>query len=119
MKGNWCENRLSFLAARALVGCAVLGFFVAATGMIFAQHLPPRGQADAKKVQEPDEPKDRGNSSGLAPLKALEQRVQAAAKKVLPAVVAIETPRPPGASTAKHFELFGSGVIITADGLIL
>jgi serine protease Do len=52
-------------------------------------------------------------------LKALEQRVQAAAKKVTPAVVAVESAPPPGANVPKPYELFGSGVIITADGLIL
>jgi serine protease Do len=52
-------------------------------------------------------------------LKELEQRVREAAKKAMPAVVAVETgvrSKEPG---PKHHEPLASGVIITADGLIL
>lgn len=56
-------------------------------------------------------------------LRSLQQRVQAASQRVVPAVVAIELPRVVSTSSAAEkprvFHPYGSGVIITADGLIL
>jgi S1-C subfamily serine protease len=114
---HWCCR-----GAFALDVCLAMALVLSATGVVFAQDSAPvraGGASDARQDQKQDEPKDGDKSAGLASLKALEHRVQAAAKKVSPAVVAIETPRPPGANAAKHYELFGSGVIITADGLTL
>ncbi|HJT76801.1 MAG TPA: serine protease, partial [Gemmataceae bacterium] len=54
-----------------------------------------------------------------AALRALEQRVRAAARKVVPAVVAVEGAIQGGGSGARHSESCGSGVIISADGLVL
>ncbi|MCY2954972.1 MAG: hypothetical protein NTU53_23835 [Planctomycetota bacterium] len=57
-------------------------------------------------------------ATDAASLKELEQRVRRAAERVLPAVVAVEAATKPD-GLAKHSEPFGSGVIITADGLVL
>ncbi len=58
-----------------------------------------------------------GTPTDAASLRELEQRVREAVKKVLPAVVAVEGALKP--AVPKHHEPFASGVIITADGLIL
>lgn len=52
-----------------------------------------------------------------APTEAFERRVRAAVEKAMPAVVAVEigTPQP----KRGHYESFGSGVVITPDGLVL
>lgn len=55
--------------------------------------------------------------SDLRTLKALEQNVQAAAENVVRSVVAVRGART--AAPSRHYEPFGSGVIITPDGLVL
>lgn len=52
-------------------------------------------------------------------LDALERRTQEAAKKVLPTVVAVEVAMKSPRGGPELFEPFGSGVIITPEGLIL
>src|SRR5260370_27198796 len=61
---------------------------------------------------------DAGQTPGAAALARLEQQTQETVKKVLPAVVAVETAMKDG-TLAKHYDPFASGVIITKDGLIL
>ena len=60
--------------------------------------------------------------AAIAEMKALEIRVSDAIQKALPAIVAIDFPHPGESKSPKidHVELTtGSGVIISADGLIL
>ncbi len=52
-------------------------------------------------------------------MRALEKKVQAAAAKALPAVVAVRNPRPPEGKGPRRPDSFASGVIISADGLIV
>src|SRR5262249_26495809 len=65
------------------------------------------------------EPKDATKSASLAPLKDLERRVQETAKKVRLAVVAVEHSSKPAGPEPKRHEWYASGVIISADGLVL
>jgi serine protease Do len=61
----------------------------------------------------------KGTPTDVASLKDMEQRVRAAAKKVMPSVVAIEGAQKLDQPGPKHHDRLASGVIITADGLIL
>jgi serine protease Do len=83
-------------AAAVLLGCCLPG-------------LSPTGETPSN-AQAPTD---------LASLKQLERRVQAAAKKVIPAVVAVEGALKQNVPGPRHHEPFASGVMITADGLIL
>ncbi len=81
-----------------------------------------RRRAEGRKIIQNDNadksPTKPERPADAASLKELEQRVRLAAEKVLPAVVAVEGATKPD-GLPKHSEPFGSGVIITADGLIL
>jgi serine protease Do len=57
--------------------------------------------------------------SDAAALRALQARVQAAAKKVMPTIVAVQDAGAPSDRNSRRFQSFCSGVIITADGLVL
>ena len=55
----------------------------------------------------------------IAALRALQARVQAAARKVLPAIVAVRNAEPLVDDKPHIYKQYCSGVIITADGLVL
>jgi serine protease Do len=83
--------------------CSILALFLGywLPMAAFAEDVKPSPKIPAAKMSLP----------------TLERRVRAAVEKALPAVVAVE-----GAMTGsgpKHHEPFASGVIITADGLVL
>src|SRR5262245_51448377 len=76
-------------------------------------------------IEEPVVPEARSESpelANVAELKELEARVSQAIRKALPAIVAVDIPRPGTLRTPKvpHVtQSRGSGVIISRDGLIL
>ena len=72
-------------------------------------------------VNGQDDPKwiDAAVPESTADLQRLQSEVQCAVQKSLPAVVSIVTQVDPPKSEVRHFEPGASGVIISADGLVL
>jgi hypothetical protein len=52
-------------------------------------------------------------------LRSLQERIQAATRRVMGAVVAVEEVQPAGATRLRDFRPYCPGVIITPEGLIL
>src|SRR5262249_52254015 len=124
MKRKLCGHPRTFLGAVVLAGGLVTVVVLAMTGGMFAQRSTPVGPGtggaeEAKNDQKQDEPKDATKSAGRAPLKDLERRVQETAKKVRLAVVGVGHSSKPAGPEPKRHEWYASGVIISADGLIL
>ena len=101
---SWPRPRLPNRKRRALLA------LVAAPAL--AAWISARGDGPGALDAETQDstPADRGA------IRALEGRVQAAARKVMPAVVAVEVV---GGMPSRDYEPFASGVIISADGLVL
>jgi serine protease Do len=89
------------MAVRVLVLCVVTILFGCAV------RSSPAGEPDVNK----------GGAADTQSLEVLERRIQAAVKKVTQSVVAVETENI--RMNQGHYQAFASGVIISADGLIL